>query len=325
MGGRGGRWHVESSLLPRFRRACVLAGSAIAFSQNVAGTPPALLEFALENPAPGVYVHYGQQAEMTRANFGDVANLGFIVGTRCVAVIDTGGTFAVGSALRRAIQRIATVPICFVINTHVHPDHVFGNAAFAEDHPEFIGHIRLTDAMRTRGANYLNALKRELGDVAEESAVVMPTRSVANTEQIDLGGRVLTLRAWPTAHTDTDLTVFDNPSKTLWLGDLLFVGHVPVLDGNLRGYLAALDVLNTTQADLAIPGHGRALAWPEALAPERRYLSGLLAEVLAAIKAKRTLTETLASIDDRPGNWLLFDQFHRRNVTAAYAELEWDE
>ena len=45
----------------------------------------------------------------------------------------------------------------------------------------------------------------------------------------------------------------------------------------------------------------------------------------AAIKAKRTLAETLATVDGGREQWLLFDQFHRRNVTAAYAELEWDD
>ena len=306
-------------------RACALACAAITCAQTVTGAAPEIPEFSLENPAPGVYVHYGQQAEMTPANFGDVANLGFVVGARCVAVIDTGGTFAVGHALRLSIRRVTSVPVCYVINTHVHPDHVFGNAAFADDQPEFIGHAHLADAMRRRGPNYLNALRRDLGEAADRSAIVMPTRSVAKTEEIDLGGRVLTLRAWPTAHTDTDLTVFDRASKTLWLGDLVFVGHVPVLDGNLRGFLAALEVLQTVDADLAIPGHGRALAWPEAMAPERRYLDGLLADVRAAIRAGRTLPETVAIVRDRRGEWLLFDQFHRRNVTAAYAELEWEE
>ena len=284
-----------------------------------------MADFALENPAPGVYVHYGQQAEMTPANFGDVANLGFVAGARCVAVIDTGGTFAVGRALRQAIRRVTPVPVCYVINTHVHPDHVFGNAAFADDHPEFIGHARLADAMRSRGSNYLNALRRDLGDVAQQSAIVTPTRGIAGIEEIDLGSRILILRAWPTAHTDTDLTVFDTASRTLWLGDLGFVGHVPVLDGNLRGFLAVLEELRAVRADRAIPGHGRALAWPDAIAPEQRYLSNLLADVRAAIKAKRTLTEILATVDEGRGQWLLFDQFHRRNVTAAYAELEWDD
>ena len=321
----GGRLFVLSRPLSRCRCTFLLTCAAIAWSQAVLGTPPEIPNFALENPAPGVYVHYGQQAEMTRANFGDVANLGFVVGTRCVAVIDTGGTFAVGQALRQAIRRIATVPVCYVINTHVHPDHIFGNAAFADDHPEFIGHARLAAAMRSRGPNYLNALRRDLGEVAQQSAIIMPTRSVATIEEFDLGGRVLSLRAWPTAHTDTDLTVFDQASRTLWLGDLLFVGHVPVLDGNLLGFLAAIREVKTIPANLAIPGHGRALAWPDAIAPEERYLNNLLVGVRAAIKAKLTLTETLATVDAGREQWLLFDQFHRRNVTAAYAELEWED
>jgi quinoprotein relay system zinc metallohydrolase 2 len=325
MNGYLGRFSVAPRPPSGCWRAWFLACAVIAWSQAVAGTAPEMPDLALENPAPGVYVHYGQQTEMTRANFGDVANLGFVVGARCVAVIDTGGTFAIGRALRRAIGRVATVPVCYVINTHVHPDHVFGNAAFAEDHPEFIGHVRLADALRRRGPNYLNALQRDLGEVAQQSAIVMPTRSVATTEELDLGGRVLRLRAWPTAHTDNDLTVFDVASRTLWLGDLVFVGHVPVLDGNLRGFLAALVELKTVGANLAIPGHGRALAWPEAIAPEERYLNSLLDDVRAAIKAKRTLVETLATVDGGRDQWLLFDQFHRRNVTAAYAELEWDD
>src|SRR3954467_15141653 len=102
-----------------------------------AADPPDIAGFALENPAPGVYVHYGEVAEMSRGNAGDVANLGFVVGTRCVAVIDTGGTYAVGRALRDALRKVTMLPVCFVINTHAHPDHVFGNAAFVADHPEF--------------------------------------------------------------------------------------------------------------------------------------------------------------------------------------------
>ena len=325
MGGCCGCFSVAPRLPSCCRGAFFVVGVALAWSQAVTGSSPEMPDFALENPAPGVYVHYGQQAEMTRANFGDVANLGFIVGARCVAVIDTGGTFAVGRALRQAIRRVATVPVCYVINTHVHPDHIFGNAAFADDRPEFIGHPRLADAMRWRGPNYLNALRRDLGEVAQQSAIVMPTRSVATTEELDLGGRVLSLRAWPTAHTDTDLTVFDQASRTLWLGDLAFVGHVPVLDGNLRGFLAALEEIKTLRANLAIPGHGRAFSWPEAIEPEERYLRSLLANVRAAVKARRTLAETLATVGDGREQWLLFDQFHRRNVTAAYAELEWED
>lgn len=310
----------------RRRPAFFVVWIVIAWALVATATPPEVSEFALENPAPGVYVHYGQQAEMSRANLGDIANLGFVVGTRCVAVIDTGGTYAVGHALREAIRRVTAVPICYVINTHGHPDHVFGNPAFVGDRPEFIGHARLADALRRRGPNYLNALKRDLGDAAEESGLVLPTHAVAAREELDLGGRILNLRAWRTAHTDSDLTVFDQASRTLWLGDLLFVGHVPVVDGNLRGFLGALEEVKTLRASRVIPGHGRAPAWLEAVAAEERYLRRLLDDVRAAIKAKRTLAETLAAAEDEGREqWLLFDQFHKRNVSAAYAELEWEE
>ena len=92
-----------------------------------------------------------------------------------------------------------------------------------------------------------------------------------------------------------------------------------------KGFLAAIDEIKVLRASLAIPGHGRALDWPEAMAAEEHYLRRLRDDVRAAIKAKRTLAETLASFDEGREQWLLFDQFHKRNVSAAYAELEWDE
>jgi quinoprotein relay system zinc metallohydrolase 2 len=297
---------------------------ALAAACGATAAAPNVAPFAVENPAPGVYVHYGRQEEMSRDNAGDVANAGFVVGRRCVAVIDTGGTYAVGRALRDAIRGITPLPICYVINTHVHPDHVFGNAAFVDDRPEFVGHAHLAEALRRRGPNYLHALERDLGDTARGTAVVLPTHSVADAETIDLGERPLTLRAWKTAHTDNDLTIFDAATRTLWLGDLAFVGHIPVVDGSVRGFIAVIDEIKTIAAARMIPGHGRALAWPAALGPEERYLRALATDVRGAIKAGRTLSEAMASVDAVPGGWLLRDAFHKRNVVAAYAELEWE-
>jgi len=298
--------------------------AALGWFLMASGEPAELPELAVENPSPGVYVHYGQQAEMTPQNFGDIANLGFVVGAKCVAVVDTGGTYAVGRALRRAIRRVTSAPVCYVINTHVHPDHVFGNEAFVADHAEYLGHARLAEAMRRRGPNYLHALQRDLGPAAEGTTLVFPTRSVTTVERLDLGGRSLGLRAWQTAHTDTDLTVFDEQSGTLWLGDLLFVGHIPVVDGSLRGFIAVIDELKKLPAQRVIPGHGRATDGSAAIMTEDRYLAQLQTDVRGALAAKMSLAQAVETVDyDRSAHWLLADRFHRRNVTAAYAELEW--
>jgi len=151
---------------------------------------------------------------------------------------------------------------------------------------------------------------------------------VSGTLDIDLGGRTLQLRAWPTAHTDNDLTVWDKQTRTLFLGDMLFVGHIPVLDGRLNGWLKAMDELQALPAALAVPGHGAASsAWPSLMAPQRTYLETLQQQTRAAIRDRKTLRQAVESITLPPDGtrWLLADLFHRRNVTAAYAELEWEE
>lgn len=310
----------------RLLRPPIAAVLAVLLSGAAGQAPPALSDFRVEQVAPGVYVHYGRVETMTPANAGDISNLGFVVGERCVAVIDTGGTFAVGAALRSAIGRVTDKPVCYVVNTHVHPDHVFGNRAFVDDRPEFVGHARLAEAMARRGPNYLNALRRDLGAVAAGSELVAPTRAVAQSRTLDLGGRALEVRAWPTAHTDHDLTVADPAAGVLFLGDLVFERHVPVVDGKLRGMLAALAELKKMPARTAIPGHGRAAAWPGVLTAHERYLNVLEKGVKQALAQRRTLAQAVESVGlEERGSWALFDEFHRRNVTAAFAELEWDE
>lgn len=285
--------------------------------------------------APGALVHAGALEDWGPANGGDVANLGAIEGERCLAVIDSGGSLAVGRAWRKQLQAAAPKPVCWVINTHAHPDHVLGNAAFrgagpGGADPVFVGHARLPAALATRGPYYLNALARDFGAAAEPTEIVAPTQTVApgTPRTLDLGGREIVLQAWPTAHTDADLSVFDPASGTLFAGDLLFVEHLPALDGKLMGWLGVMDALaQRRDVRIAVPGHGAVQReWPAALAPQRRYLEGLRDGVREALRANRPLAETVDRLADKGiDGWRLTERFHKRNVTAAYAELEWSD
>lgn len=283
------------------------------------------LEFA--EIAPGVFVHTGAVAEPDTENAGDVANLGFVIGAQAVAVIDSGSARWMGEAIWRAIRARSDLPVSHAIITHMHPDHALGASFFAEAGALIVGHAGLDRALADRRENYLESLAALIGPAAFIATdTVTSDLRVEDRAEIDLGGRVLRLRAWPRAHTGTDLTVLDAASGILFTGDLLFHCHTPALDGSLRGWQAVLKEMAAMPVAQVVPGHGAALlGWPDGAASQQRYLDVLAADTRAAIDAGQRLGEAIKVIaaSEEP-HWELFESFNPRNATVAFTELEWE-
>jgi len=283
---------------------------------------------AVSEVAPGVFVHAGHVALASEENGGDIANLGFVVGETAVAVIDSGGSRAVGEALYAAIRAQTTLPIAWLVLTHMHPDHVYGASVFREAGARVVGHARLEAALANRAGSYGAMLARDIGPAGViASELVTPDVAVEDRLSLDLGGRTLEVEAHPTAHTDNDLSVFDAATGTLFVGDLAFERHLPTIDGSALGWIGVLDALSERAAVARIvPGHGSAsLPWPDGGAATRDYLAALVEETRAALGRGDSLGEAAESLGaGLRGEWLLFDVFNARNATAAYRELEWE-
>ncbi len=285
--------------------------------------------YPVKEVTSGIYYHQGVHEEPAESNIGAIANVSFVLGEKCVAVIDSGGSYIEGTLLRKAIKEKTDLPICYVINTHVHPDHIFGNAAFKEDKPEFVGHEKLPASLAAREPYFARIFGESLGSAYEGVEFIAPTMTVNKDKPvtIDLGNRQLLLTAYPTSHTDHDLTVFDSNTKTLWTGDLLFMGRIPAMDGSINGVIDTVEQLQAMDVNYIIPGHGTASSdlWQQGLANQLRYFNVLRDGIREIIADFGTIDQASKQVGwEEEANWELFDQYHRRNVTSSFVQLEWE-
>jgi quinoprotein relay system zinc metallohydrolase 2 len=297
---------------------------ALPWAMTVACAVATAAPLQMHEIAPGVYVHQGAHQDFDDANYdGDIANIGFVVGKQAVAVIDTGGSFDIGSALAQAVAKTTELPIRYVINTHVHPDHILGNAAFADDNVQFVGHAQLAAVMYESQDTYL----REAPARADggKNSLVLPTIKVSEPQRLDLGGRTLLLQSWGPAHSTTDLTVLDEQTDTLWTGDLLFTERTPSIDGDVKGWIQAIQTIQQKPVARLVPGHGpspkdQAAAWDA----QRRYLLTLQSDIAQGIDKGQDMSEVMQhAAAQEKDKWRLFDVINPRNVNVLFPKMEW--
>jgi len=286
-------------------------------------------DYSVKEVSSGIYYHQGVHEEPSENNIGAIANVGFIIGEQCVAVIDSGGSYLEGTHLRQAIKNKTDLPVCYVINTHVHPDHIFGNAAFKGDSPTFVGHEKLPAAIAAREGFFARTFKETLGNAYTGTEFIAPSQTVSLDKPItlDLGNRILTLTAYSTSHTDHDLTVLDNKTKTLWTGDLLFMERIPVMDGSINGWIETMKKMQTMELNFLIPGHGEASSdqWQQGLEKQLHYFTLIRDEIRIIIEDLGTIDQASKQVGILEQNsWELFEHYHRRNVTASFVQLEWE-
>jgi len=216
---------------------------------------------------PNVYMIVGAGGNTT-IQFGDEG----------VMVVDT--QFAqVSAKLLAAIKSVTDAPIRYVVSTHVHGDHIGGNAAIAKAGRTRAGGNVVGDlgAAATSTAGIIaheNVLKRlSMDPPAGQQAVPFgywPTETFFNDKREFLfNGEAVQIIHEPAAHTDGDSLVFFRKSDVVATGDLYTTVMYPFIDvangGTMNGYIKALNAImditvpsNVNEGGtMVVPGHGR--------------------------------------------------------------------
>ena len=274
---------------------------------------------------PGVFVHIGKHLDIDEGYDGDICNIGFIVGDESIAVIDTGGSYLVAKELLKYISDNFKQPVKYVINTHAHLDHVYGNVVFSD--VDIYGHKDLPKALKSRADIYQRINDRYLGKISEQSPLILPNKFVEinKPESIDLGNIEIRLQAYQIAHTESDLTVFDEKTKILWSGDLVFSERTPVVDGDIHGFIKTLEEINKMEINFVIPGHGLPSSKEYAIQPMIEYLVILRDDIRKFIDNGESLEFAIENAaSSKKNDWLLFDIQNKRNVNHIFPMMEWE-
>jgi len=237
-------------------------------------------------------------------------NIGVVIGSDGLLVIDTRSNPEQAAELRGDIRRLSNLPVRWVVNTHYHWDHSFGNAAFTES--QLWGQIRCREALVNRGGEMLAGLEAWMP--ADEflpmrSVVIVPPDHTFESEAIlFLGDRSVTLRHLGRGHTDCDIVV--HAGGVTFAGDLLEEGSPPYFEDSFPAeWMETLTRLSKEARPTIVPGHGNVvgtaqieqsradIAWivERALGGEADFAASPYREEVTKVVVARALLESQAS------------------------------
>jgi len=233
-------------------RIAIIAFFSIAFS--ICG---ANAQEGLKKIADNVYSYVDIRNASPRNSFG--ANAGVVVGRDGILVVDTLISSKMARKFLEDIRVFTDKPIRYVVNTHSHLDHSFGNSEFEKQGAVIIAHQNSKKDLQINGEA---AMKRAIGygltnNDLEGTTIALPKITFNEKMEIDLGGQTVILIYPGPSHTDGSVMVYIPDNKLLFAGDILFTDYHPnLVGGDIDGWIKALDYLMSLDVDTIIPGHG---------------------------------------------------------------------
>lgn len=245
--------------------------------------------------------------------------IGVVGGDDGLLVIDTRSSHRQGAELRTDLAELPG-PVRWVVNTHHHHDHCFGNHVFRD--AELWGQTRCPIRLVERAEQMREELGYDMPEQADEWREVIvtpPTRTFDERATIEVGGRAVELRYLGRGHTDNDIVVTVPDAGMLFAGDLLENGAAPYFgDGYPLDWPATLRVLVPLATGAVVPGHGDV--------GDLAFVERSIAEVGAIAELARQVTagslDMAAAIAAAPYRPIAAREAIERGVAQARGELD---
>lgn len=219
--------------------------------------PEAFALEGLRKIADNVYAYADIKGGSPANSFG--ANAGIVVGKDNILVIDTLISAKEAKRFIKDIRAISDKPIKYVVNTHSHLDHTFGNSEFEKLGAVIISHANCKKNMEKNAEGTLKNIKAFglTEKDMEGTKIAYPALTFQDRIEIDLGGQKVELSYAGASHTDDSILVYVHDKQVLFTGDILFTEYHPfIADGSVGEWINVLDYIRTLDFKKVIPGHG---------------------------------------------------------------------
>lgn len=252
-------------------RAAVVLAILFCCGLNTGGATTA--QAGLTKVADNVYAYVDTKHASPANSFG--ANAGVIIGRDGIVIIDTLISAKEAQKFIKDIRAVSNKPVKYVVNTHMHLDHTFGNCEFAKLGAVIIAQTDEKRDMKSYAAPALkNASAYGLTEKdMEGTEICYPVLTFEKRMEIDLGDRTVELIYLGHSHTEGSIVVFVPDRKVLFAGDILFTNYHPNFkNGDIAGWIKALDDLKAMDFNVLVPGHGP-LSGKKDLEDMKNYIS----------------------------------------------------
>jgi cyclase len=261
------------------------------------------------------------------------SNAGLIVGDGVSLLVDTLFDLRLTAEMLAAMEpHTAGAPIATLVNTHANGDHCYGNQLVSG--AEIVASTATAEEMAEVTPELLGGLTAAPGEVGDLFRAVFgpfdftgitlkgPTRTFDGRLDLDVGGRPVELIEVGPAHTRGDVLVHSPSDRTVFTGDILFIGGTPIVwAGPLANWIAACDLMLGMDLDTVVPGHGP-VTDKSGVVQVRDYLSFIESEATARHEAGLSAWDAAQDIAlGQYGDWGESGRIVV-NVEAVYRELD---
>ncbi|UFH59655.1 MBL fold metallo-hydrolase [Sulfurovum mangrovi] len=276
-----------------------------------------------------IYCFFGKPEMITKENGGNMVNSCFVKTEESYVVVDSGPTHEYAKQAYEAMQKIASLPVKYVITTHTHDDHWLGNSFYKQQGALLIGPREYEQSIAGK-AYSMKPEQTRISQIVSKDAFkgteIVPLDQLVGQSlyKFKEGGVDFEIKQLvPKAHTTSDLIVFLPQKRAVFTGDLVFNDRLTSMrDGSIIGNLKAIEILEALDADTIITGHGRRTD-RDATVHQKAYQREMKEKVLEAIDegvGMERITETVPM--EKYKNDAMYKALHKRNVLDAYSELE---